>query len=141
LNPNQHEPFDEFSDSIALRGDPYGFQVTFLRRPSTGENSPTTLGTIRLTMEHLKVISYMCWLQVVNMQRELGVPLDVPSVLLEAGGVNAEAWDAFWAAGDTPESTNGKVIDVIPDRVAELEKQLAEAKAEQTPERQIDGPV
>lgn len=95
------EPFDEFSDQFNFQISAYGVALNFQRsdpKPSAVGSQPrsTDVGTIRMSSEHLKVMTYLFWRQVKEAEANLGISIQVPIQVLNGLHVAPEDWEAFW---------------------------------------------
>ena len=94
------EPFDLYSDAFTITLTPFGANLTFnVREPHPAQArvpEQTTLGTIRMSIEHLKTIIMLARRQVLQIERETGVKFEVSSNVLNQLGVSMEDWEALW---------------------------------------------
>ncbi len=94
------EPFDVYADAFLVTVTPFGANVTFeIRDPHPNPSSPqvtTRLGTVRMSVEHLKLVVMMMRNQVKLSEEQLGVRFDVPTQILSQLRIAREDWDAFW---------------------------------------------
>ena len=102
-NTKQREPFDEFTDQFTVTITPFGANLSFARReahPSSGRAPQSEhLGTIRMSVEHLKTMVVVLRRQIIQVERETGVKAEVPRNLLSQLQIPPEDWDAFWKLG------------------------------------------
>ena len=95
------EPFDEYADQFTLSVGGYGATLTFMRtdrRPIAPGSAPQTsdIGTIRMSLEHLKVMAYLIQYQVKTAESGLGINVQVPPAILNNLQIAPEDWDQFW---------------------------------------------
>ena len=96
----QYEPFDEYTDMFTISITPFGANLSFHVReahPSAGRAPQAQfLGTIRMSVEHLKTMVMITRRQILDGERELGVKAEVPRVILNQLQISPEDWDSFW---------------------------------------------
>lgn len=94
------EPFEEYCDAFTVSITPFGANLSFSLReahPSTAKQPRIEhLGTIRMSVEHLKTMVMMIRRQIIQAERDTGVHVEVPSNLLNQLGIAPEDWDQFW---------------------------------------------
>lgn len=95
------EPFDIYSDSIVVTVGAWGSNLSFQLQeahPSPPTvTQPKRLGTVRMSVEHLKAMAFILRRQVTQYERSHGMKYDVPTSLLSQMGIAPEDWDAFWS--------------------------------------------
>ena len=97
----QRQPFDEYADSFIITLTPYGANLSFAvneAHPPPGGRLPQTqhLGTIRMSVEHLKTMTMIIRRQILAVERETGVKADVPRQILQQLQIPIEDWEGFW---------------------------------------------
>jgi len=94
------EPFDVYADAFLITLSPFGANVSFEVReahPSPQRSQTTTrLGTVRMSLEHLKVMVVMMKKQVKTLEEQSGVTYGVPTNILSQLQIPPEDWDVFW---------------------------------------------
>jgi hypothetical protein len=94
------EPFDVYADQFLITLTPFGANLSFQAReahPSPhAVPASTPLGTVRMSVEHLKVMVMMVRNQVKTMESQTGVKFDVPTDVLSQLKIAREDWDYFW---------------------------------------------
>jgi hypothetical protein len=94
------EQFDVYTDAFLVTVTPFGASLSFERRephPSqTAAPVMTRLGTIRMSVEHLKLMTIMLKRQVKLAEEEGGVEFDVDTRILSQLHIAREDWDSFW---------------------------------------------
>jgi hypothetical protein len=93
---------DVFADQFHFRSGPYGTALNFLATapgaPALGAAPQTELkATVRMSVEHAKVVAFLIRRQILQQERETGVRYDVPPRILNGLGVSPEDWEAFWS--------------------------------------------
>jgi hypothetical protein len=53
-----------------------------------------------MSLEHLKVMTYVVRRQVLEYERQSGVRIQIPQEVLNALRIGREDWDTFWRDGD-----------------------------------------
>ena len=95
-----HNPFDVYSDQFTITITPFGANLSFGVRephPSSGRVPQSEhLGTIRMSVEHLKTMVMVLRKQVLAVESESGVKAEVPPNILNQLNIAMEDWDSFW---------------------------------------------
>jgi len=97
------EPLDIFSDQFQFNLGPYGcvlnFMITDPLPPAEGKSPQNRrLATIRMTVEHLKVMTFLIHQQISLAETRTGVRIEIPDKLLDSLNISREDWDSFWKA-------------------------------------------
>ena len=95
------EPVDIYSDSFQVNTGPYGSTLNFMLSPSTppapGKTpQPETLATIRMSLEHLKLMTFVLRRQIMHHEQQTGVNIQVPTQVLDSLSISPEDWDSLW---------------------------------------------
>ncbi len=94
------EPFDLYADAFTVTINPWGANVSYqLHEPHPTQQTisqPARLGTIRMSIEHLKAMTFMIRRQILQHEQGLGVKIQVPIQVLNQLGIAPEDWEAFW---------------------------------------------
>jgi hypothetical protein len=95
------EPIDLYSDSFQLNTGPYGATLNFMLSPSSppapGKTpQPETLATIRMSLEHLKLMTFVLRRQIMHHEQQSGVNIQVPTQLLNSMRISPDDWDSLW---------------------------------------------
>ncbi|HHV54425.1 MAG TPA: hypothetical protein GXX55_03105 [Firmicutes bacterium] len=88
---------DQFQSSIGPYGCVLNFSVSQPIPPAPG--SPmgyVRRATVRMSLEHLKVMLFILLRQVKQYETEQGVTVEVPKFLLNQLGIPLEDWEAVW---------------------------------------------
>jgi len=97
---NQSEGFDVYSDTFTVTITPFGANLTFALReahPSSGRAPQSRdLGTLRMSVEHLKTFVMITRRQILSVESDLGVKAEVPHKILNQLGIAPDDWDTFW---------------------------------------------
>jgi hypothetical protein len=95
-----HDHFDVYSDQFTITITPFGANLSFGVRephPSSGRVPQSeNLGTVRMSVEHLKTMVMVLRKQVMTVERESGVKAEVPTNVLNQLNIAMEDWDSFW---------------------------------------------
>jgi hypothetical protein len=95
------EPFDVYTDAVTISVTPWGSNVSFGLRhphPSPAANEPNeTIGVVRMSNEHLKVMVYMLHRQMVSFEQAAGGRCHVPAGVLAALRISQQDWENFWS--------------------------------------------
>ena len=95
------EPIDVFADQFQLTLSPYGCSLTFSLTsptPPAPGSAPQSrrLATVRTSIEHLKVMTFILHKQISNVETQTRIKVDLPSEILNSLQISREDWDAFW---------------------------------------------
>ncbi len=95
------EPIDVYSDQFQINLGPYGSALNFMlsdpNPPPPGSTAQARRrATIRMSIEHLKVMTFILRRQIITMEGQTGVRFDVPMELLNSLRTSREDWDSFW---------------------------------------------
>ena len=95
------EPIDIYSDSFQINTGPYGSTLNFLISQSTPAApgqvpQPECLATIRMSLEHLKLMTFVLRKQVISHEQQSGVNIPIPIQVLNSLGISPEDWNSFW---------------------------------------------
>ena len=101
------EPIDIYSDQFQVTIGPFGcvlnFMVTNAQPPPPGAPQPADrLASIRLSTEHLKVMTYVLRRQVLDYEQRTGVRVPVPLEVINGLRIGPEDWEGFWGRGERP---------------------------------------
>ncbi len=92
--------FDLYADQFVVSTTPFGANLSFGVReahPTTARAPQTTMhGTIRMSVEHLKIMVYMIRRQVMKAEHDAGVKAEVAPQILNQLDIHPEDWDGFW---------------------------------------------
>ena len=99
--PGMAEQFDSYADAFLVTLTPFGANLSFeVREAHPSPNAAPTmtrLGTIRMSVEHLKVMAMMIRRQIKRNEGESGVRFDVDTRILSQLQIAREDWDSFWS--------------------------------------------
>ncbi len=102
----RREPFEEYSDSFTITLTPFGANLSFALReahPSSGKPPKIDhLGTIRMSVEHLKTMLMIIRRQVLEVEEQTRIKAEVPREILQQLRIAPEDWEAFWDYGKKP---------------------------------------
>jgi hypothetical protein len=95
------EPVNVFTDQFQINTGPYGVTLNF----SLSDPTPAAPGTapkierqatVRMTLEHLKVMSFILQRSVKQYEAQTNTTIQIPMQMLNAMGISMEDWDACW---------------------------------------------
>jgi hypothetical protein len=94
------QPFDVYADGFIVTITPFGANLSFsLREAHPSPNKPPEVkpvGTVRMSVEHLKTVVWMTRHQIRQVESQLGVKADVPKAILNQLNIPPEDWEDFW---------------------------------------------
>ena len=96
------EPFDVYADQFQVVIGPWGsslnFSVSSPHPPGPGQMPQVTqVGTIRMSAEHLKALTFLIRRQVIQIEQNAHITYPVPVEVLNGLGISPEDWNAFWS--------------------------------------------
>jgi len=96
----RREPFEEYSDAFTITLTPFGANLSFAVReahPSSGKSPQIDhLGTIRMSVEHLKTMIMVIRRQILEVEDQTRIKAEVPRDILQQLRIAPEDWEAFW---------------------------------------------
>lgn len=97
------DPIDVYSDQFGINTGPFGCSLNFMVSGATPPAPGTPpqaerLATVRMSLEHLKLMTFMLHRQVAQQERQTGVTIEIPAVVLNQIQIGQEDWAAFWRA-------------------------------------------
>ncbi len=95
------EPIDVYADQFGLNMGAYGTALNFLvsspTPPAPGSVPQSErLATIRMSLEHLKVMAFVIRRQILQYETQTGVNIQVPIEVLNSLRISREDWDTLW---------------------------------------------
>ena len=94
-------PLDIYSDQFQVSTGPYGCALNFMLSnptPPPPGSAPQAerVATIRMSIEHLKVMTFMLRRQIMVVERDTGVKVEIPVQALNNLRISLEDWQALW---------------------------------------------
>lgn len=95
------EAIDVYCDQFQLSTGAYGCALNFMITQPTPPAPGTVpeaqrLATIRMSLEHLKAMTFILHRQILQQEGEARVTYEIPRVVLNALQISPEDWEAFW---------------------------------------------
>lgn len=96
------EPVDVYSDQFQINLGPYGITLNFFLTTPIPPGAPGSgpqaerVATIRTSLEHAKVITFLLHRQIADYESHAGIRLALPGDLLNELGIGPEDWQEFW---------------------------------------------
>jgi hypothetical protein len=95
------EGFDEYIDQFTMGAGAYGVAINFRKtnpKPVAPGSVPPTeeIGTIRMSLEHLKVMAFVLKRQVDEVESQLGIEIPLPMKVMHGLQIAPEDWTEFW---------------------------------------------
>jgi hypothetical protein len=95
------DAIDVYSDQFQVHTGPYGCTLNFLLTSPTppAPGSPvqaTRVATVRMSLEHMKVMTYMLRQQLLEYERRTGTAVQLPMEMLNQLRIGREDWDNLW---------------------------------------------
>ncbi len=96
----RREPFDLYADQFTITITPFGANLSFGVREAHPSPSQTPqsqhLGTVRMSVAHLKTMVMVIRRQILKVERQTGVRAEVPRDVLNQLQIPPEDWDSLW---------------------------------------------
>lgn len=94
-------PDDVYSDQITINIGPFGCALNFLLShsipPAGGGVVPgQSVATVRMSLEHLKIMTFMLRRQLLQFEENNGVQVPVPQDILNQLRIGREDWEQQW---------------------------------------------
>lgn len=95
------EPVDVYADQFQINTGAYGCTLNFLASnpiPPAPGSAPQAdrLATVRMSLEHLKIMTFILHRQLLQYETQTGVTIPIPVTVLNSLGIGPEDWQAFW---------------------------------------------
>jgi hypothetical protein len=95
------EPLDVYADQFQLSTAIYGATLNFLvsspTPPAPGTAPPIErLATVRMSLEHLKVMAFILRRQVLQHEQQTGTTIQIAAQALNGLQIGLEDWERFW---------------------------------------------
>ena len=88
---------DQFQVNIGAFGSTLNFMVTKPTPPAPGTAPQADLlATVRLSTEHLKVMTFMLRRQILEVESNTGLKVGLPIQVLNSLKISPEDWESFW---------------------------------------------
>ena len=92
---------DVYTDGVSLNIGPFGCALNFAMSPSVAQaGAPGAMaqpvGTVRMSLEHLKVMAFLIRRQLRDYERQSGVEVSIPADVLNQLRIGREDWDECW---------------------------------------------
>ncbi|MFA4835850.1 MAG: hypothetical protein WC749_07270 [Dehalococcoidia bacterium] len=95
------EPIDVYADQFQISIGPFGCSLDFAISPPTPP-APGKLpevkrvATIRMSLEHLKAMTFLLRRQIMRAERETGVKIELPIQVINGMGISPDDWSDLW---------------------------------------------
>ena len=92
---------DVYSDQVTLTVGPLGCALNFALSPAIPPTlqvpvAGQTVATIRMSLEHLKLMAYLLRQQLLKYERDSGIRIPIPGDLLNQLKIGPEDWRDCW---------------------------------------------
>jgi hypothetical protein len=98
----EQKGFDVYADQFTITITPFGanlsFRVVEPHPDQTRAAQATYLGTVRMSVEHLKTMVMIIRRQILTVESQTGIKADVPRAILNQLNIAPEDWDNLWRA-------------------------------------------
>jgi hypothetical protein len=93
-------PVDVYTDQVGLNIGPFGCTLNFSVSPQVqmpgGGVAGTPVATLRMSLEHLKLMVFMLRRQLVKYEQDNGVRIPIPREVLSTLRIGLEDWQECW---------------------------------------------
>ena len=93
------DAMDVYSDQVAIHLGPFGCALNFSVSsplPAGGGTPGQLVATVRMSLEHLKLMTFMLRRQLMQFEQSSGVQVQVPADVLNQLRIGREDWDAHF---------------------------------------------
>src|SRR5438034_3345026 len=91
---------DVYADQAAANIGPFGCAIVFGLSPSMpppgGVPVPVHVATVRMSLEHIKLLTFLLHRQLLQYEQGSGVQIPIPQQVLNQMQIGPEDWGAFW---------------------------------------------
>ncbi|MCK4273449.1 MAG: hypothetical protein KAW90_01055 [Dehalococcoidales bacterium] len=98
------EPIDVYSDQFMVTTTAFGANLSFyVNTPHPEQTKPVAaekLATIRMSIEHLKLMTMIIVKQVKKMESDTGIKIALDKRVLNSIGIPPDDWEEFWKSSD-----------------------------------------
>jgi len=98
------EPIDVYSDQFMVTTTAFGANLSFyVNTPHPEQTKPVAaekLATIRMSIEHLKVMTMIIVKQVKKMESDTGIKIALDKRVLNSIGIPPDDWEEFWKSSN-----------------------------------------
>ena len=91
---------DLYSDQLSVKLGPFGCALTFALSSSGPSESATEAATIRVSVEHLKVMAFVFHRAVLEYEEAAGGTVPIPAKIFESTKIPRSAWERYWGHRD-----------------------------------------
>jgi hypothetical protein len=97
-------PIDAYADQVTVTIGPFGCALNFAVSPAIPSVVGTPVagqpvGTVRMSLEHLKIVAYLVRRQLLKYEQDSGVRVAMPMDVLNRLGIGLEDWEECWGGG------------------------------------------
>lgn len=95
------DPIDSYCDQFQVNIGPYGATLNFVLTaptlPPPGQVPQSErVASVRMSLEHLKVMTYILSRNLTTYERQTKVEVQLPVEVLNALSIGIEDWEHFW---------------------------------------------
>jgi hypothetical protein len=99
-----NEPFDEYVDQFTMTAGPYGMIMNFKKSsakpvPPGSVQQLEDVGSIRMSLEHFKVMTFIMKRHVHEIEGQLGAEIPIGGPVMHGLKIAPEDWQKFWQTG------------------------------------------
>ena len=93
---------DVYADQMGLNIAPFGCAINFsVSAPipqATGISAGQPVATIRMSLEHMKMMAFLLRRQLIEWERGSGTQIPIPQEVLNQLRIGREDWDECWGS-------------------------------------------
>jgi hypothetical protein len=93
---------DIYTDGVSLNISPFGCILNFGLSPAVAPAAAGVMAqpvaTVRMSLEHLKIMAFLLRRQLRDYERQAGVEVTIPADVLNQLRIGREDWEECWGA-------------------------------------------
>ena len=94
---------DIYADGVGINVGPFGCAVNFALSPAVppaggGAAPGQPVATVRMSLEHLKLMTFLLRRQLIQYERQSGVRIPISQEVLNQLRIGREDWEECWGA-------------------------------------------
>ena len=93
---------DIYTDGVSLNISPFGCLLNFglspAVAPAAAGGMAQPVATVRMSLEHLKIMAFLLRRQLRDYERQAGVEVAIPGDVLNQLRIGREDWEECWGA-------------------------------------------
>ena len=90
---------DVYADGMGLNVGPFGCAISFTLTPPSAQSGGVLVqpvATVRMSLEHLKLMTFLLRRQLIEYERQTGAYVQIPQDVLNQVRIGREDWEECW---------------------------------------------